>query len=492
MRFLPIGILLFLIGTIAIAAAVYAQSVGAGCFEDVTANSTIEGEWTTDCNSEARQDSYAKFYNLTLTGDSDVTVTLSSDDADTYLYIRNGGETANPFLYENDDHAGSQSESQIAAALNAGSYTIEATTYGSGITGDFTLSVAVVNSSNGGATPTPGITPGAPTPTPTPTPLPPTDGFVAVSTGADHVCGIRGDGRAECWTLDASNLRDAPATGRTFVALDSFGNHTCGLRGDAEITCWNAPGAVAILPTPTATPITPAGDVGSRENPVPYGATVEVHNSDTDHWEITIVGVDPYADPEIARESSSNDTADEGDQFFLVRVKVKYLGTGSERFSDYRLKALGTSGTTYDSSCGVIPFDLPWGELFTGGEIEGSKCWQVASSEVASLVMFLEPDSYYGGGERVWFSLDFGNWRNSYAGERYELAWQAVGSTAYHAGRQASLPQLFVHCFDSATRERYLSVTAFGTTSLPLRTAGCPCVSLGTMKHQLTSLGSWT
>ena len=294
----------------------------------------------------------------------------------------------------------------------------------------------------------------------TPEPTPTTDGFVAVSTGSDHVCGIRGDGKAECWSLDDSNLYDSPAIDDVFVDLDSFGSHTCGLNDIAEIICWTAPETVAELPTQPATPI-PSGEVGSRENPVPYGATIEVHNSDTDHWEITVIGVDPYADPEIERENSYNDTADEGNQFFLVRVKAKYLGTGSERFYDYRLKALGSSGTTYGSSCGVIPFDLPYHELFTGGEIEGSKCWEVASSDVDSLTMFLEPDSLYRGGERVWFSLDYGSWHNSYAGERHGLAWHAAGSASYHAGRQTSLPDLFVFCFDSALSGRYYSVTAF-------------------------------
>ena len=70
-------------------------------------------------------------------------------------------------LYENDDiEAGSNTNSRITQALPTGSYTIEATTYSSGETGEFILTVDRITSGGDPPTPTPTQTP-APTPEPT-------------------------------------------------------------------------------------------------------------------------------------------------------------------------------------------------------------------------------------------------------------------------------------------------------------------------------------
>ena len=64
------------------------------------------------------------------------------DDVDTYLYLRSGTAQSGGHLYENDDHDGSTSFSQIQETLVVGTYTIEATTYSAEETGGFTLTVS--------------------------------------------------------------------------------------------------------------------------------------------------------------------------------------------------------------------------------------------------------------------------------------------------------------------------------------------------------------
>ena len=60
---------------------------------------------------------------------------------------------------------------------------------------------------------------------------------------------------------------------------------------------------------------------------------------------------------------------------------------------------------TYENSCGVIPNELgSYVELFTNGAIEGSGCWEIAASDVDSLVMIVEADGFFSD-ERVWFAL---------------------------------------------------------------------------------------
>ena len=100
----------------------------------------VSGEWAEGCNSEVSGRGYARYYTFTLWAGSYVTITLESSDVDTYLYLREGEARSGDFLY--DDDGGGITKSQIQETLVAGTYTIEATTYGTKETGSFTLTVA--------------------------------------------------------------------------------------------------------------------------------------------------------------------------------------------------------------------------------------------------------------------------------------------------------------------------------------------------------------
>ena len=121
---------------------VTAPPPGDACGQTLTADGTVSGQWAAGCESQERDGRHARYYTFNLAQQSSVTVTLESDDADTYLYLREGEARSGAFLHENDDHQGSLSVSQIQETLPAGTYTIEATTYGAGETGNFTLTVA--------------------------------------------------------------------------------------------------------------------------------------------------------------------------------------------------------------------------------------------------------------------------------------------------------------------------------------------------------------
>ena len=62
--------------------------------------------------------------------------------------------------------------------------------------------------------------------------------FSAVSTGANHSCGLRGDGSIHCWGSNPFGQADSPAG--QFRALSAGANHSCGLRGDGSIHCWGS------------------------------------------------------------------------------------------------------------------------------------------------------------------------------------------------------------------------------------------------------------
>ena len=128
------------------------------CVETVTDSDTVNRSWTTDCASSvpARDGGYARFFTFTLSESVDVTVTLESS-VDTYLYLYKGTHgDGMSLLCESDDYEGqvvgqscdkidfaldSELDSGLVASLDAGDYTIEATTYEPEDTVGFTLTV---------------------------------------------------------------------------------------------------------------------------------------------------------------------------------------------------------------------------------------------------------------------------------------------------------------------------------------------------------------
>ena len=115
------------------------------CFVDMgdfaTRLEIIDDYWDTDCGSVNRPDAgdtYARFFAFVLNEEADVTVTLESDK-DAYLYLMEGEGEFGRILHENDDRDGTNP--RIRTTLQPGSYTVEATTYEIGATGDFMISV---------------------------------------------------------------------------------------------------------------------------------------------------------------------------------------------------------------------------------------------------------------------------------------------------------------------------------------------------------------
>jgi len=117
------------------------------CVEPLPAVGVVNAMWNTDCTSDVtapqgRGDRYARFYTFILSAASDVTITLSSEE-DAFLYLRTGTSTDGPAFHENDDYDYPDStDSKIEATLDVGTYTIEATTYAAGVTGDFALTIS--------------------------------------------------------------------------------------------------------------------------------------------------------------------------------------------------------------------------------------------------------------------------------------------------------------------------------------------------------------
>ncbi len=127
------------------------------CGESITGDGEVSGTWASGCQSQERSGSYARYYSFTLEQQAQVTIELESSEADTYLYLRRGDSRSGGFIDEDDDTPDT-SRSEIVASLEAGSYTIEATTFDTGKTGNFTLTVSGLGGTATG--PGPGPDPG--------------------------------------------------------------------------------------------------------------------------------------------------------------------------------------------------------------------------------------------------------------------------------------------------------------------------------------------
>ena len=118
------------------------------CVEQLTGDGIVNGSWETgsECMSENRDGdgagAYARYYTFTLTEQSELTITLESTE-DTYLYLLNGIGRDGEQVAENDDidREGGDYNSQIVETVAPGDYTIEATTYETGVPGIFKLTV---------------------------------------------------------------------------------------------------------------------------------------------------------------------------------------------------------------------------------------------------------------------------------------------------------------------------------------------------------------
>ena len=107
----------------------------------LTASHSVSGSWVSEVESVNRLGDYnAKWYTFTPDQADEVQIDLESTE-DTYLILLRG-HSRNGSVIARDDDGGEGSNSRISRSLSAGDYTIEATTFNDGVTGDFTVSVS--------------------------------------------------------------------------------------------------------------------------------------------------------------------------------------------------------------------------------------------------------------------------------------------------------------------------------------------------------------
>lgn len=106
------------------------------CTSPISIGQTVSGTLSSSCTSNHRSGRYAGYYNFSVGSTTQVTIDLTAS-FDTYLYLLDSN--GNVITY--DDDSGDGYNSRIVRTLQPGNYTLEATSYGSGVTGSFNLSL---------------------------------------------------------------------------------------------------------------------------------------------------------------------------------------------------------------------------------------------------------------------------------------------------------------------------------------------------------------
>lgn len=112
------------------------------------------------------------------------------------------------------------------------------------------------------------------------------------------------------------------------------------------------------------------GTPGSRENPLPIGATVA-----NDQWDIAL-GTPREAGNEVSSENQFNDLPTPGMEYWIVPVTATYTGDDTGiAWVDLTIKFVGSDNKAYSDRCGVIPDDLSdVDQVYPGGSAEGNSC----------------------------------------------------------------------------------------------------------------------
>lgn len=108
------------------------------CTQSISAGAPAQGQWTSNCVSTNRTEHgeyYAKYFTFTLDRPTTVEVLLESRTDSYILLLDSDGET----VTQNDDYI--YRNAGFLTALKPGEYTIEATTYSTQESGNFTLTV---------------------------------------------------------------------------------------------------------------------------------------------------------------------------------------------------------------------------------------------------------------------------------------------------------------------------------------------------------------
>ncbi|MDI1343657.1 MAG: hypothetical protein PSV22_06105 [Pseudolabrys sp.] len=128
-------------------------------------------------------------------------------------------------------------------------------------------------------------------------------------------------------------------------------------------------------PTSKPEPVAPpAAEAGTRDNPAPFGSTVEISDNSGPIWNITLGAANLNAGDVIAAENQFNAAADAGFQYVIVPVTYTYVGkTTGTPWLDTDIVFVAAAGTTHEQEFVVAPTPITdISELYPGASATGN------------------------------------------------------------------------------------------------------------------------
>ncbi len=136
---------------------------------------------------------------------------------------------------------------------------------------------------------------------------------------------------------------------------------------------------------PPGTELDPA-TIGSFDDPIPVGQSYVLGL-----YEITVLGVDRDAAPELSAFDAGNPSPPAGQRHVLVELSVRASGFGSPAQIPFFVSDGSGQWFSFEGSCGNVPDDLAEiGFVEDGDEATGQVCFTVPSEAVDQLVFGTE------------------------------------------------------------------------------------------------------
>jgi len=138
----------------------------------------------------------------------------------------------------------------------------------------------------------------------------------------------------------------------------------------------------------------------AKGSPAALGQPVLAENG----LELSVLEVRRQAYPLVSEMNSLNPEPEEGEEYVLARVRVRYTGGKEDtlRVSEYHLRVTGEKGAIYESPMMLMLEPAIDAELFAGGAWEGWAGWQVPQGE-GGLIAIYDPGA---GVSARWLSLE--------------------------------------------------------------------------------------
>lgn len=136
----------------------------------------------------------------------------------------------------------------------------------------------------------------------------------------------------------------------------------------------------------------PAGERGTQAAPVAPGSVADIG----DGWRMQVLEFVGDGTAAVAAENEFNEPPPAGSTFTLVKVALGYYGLADPATAfTPTINALGAGKVQLDTSCGLIPDELPvFTDLFAGGVVVGNLCFVTTPADAAGILLYATADFF--------------------------------------------------------------------------------------------------